>query len=117
MDVFALARSIQKHVARLKSVGYSHPPVHGVGRDEGVFAAFTVSDNEGDKVEVIVRELTTDEELERVRSFKEQVKNAFLAGWWVNAATPGEEGTGDKAYFDGAAEADWQEFWKKGATR
>lgn len=27
MHLFQLARSLQKHVARLKSVGYSHPPI------------------------------------------------------------------------------------------
>ena len=40
----------------------------------------------------------------------EAVRGAFIAGWWVNAATPGEDGAGDKAYFDGCAEVDWQDY-------
>lgn len=37
---------------------------------------------------------------------------AFMAGWWINAAEP--EDAQRRAYFDGCAERDWQEYQSTG---
>lgn len=58
LDAFGLARSIQKHVKRLKSAGYSHPPIL-----DGERASFLVGDKTGRRYEVSVREISIDEEL------------------------------------------------------
>lgn len=58
LDAFGLARSIQKHVKRLKSAGYSHPPIL-----DGERASFRVGDKTGRRYEVSVREISIDEEL------------------------------------------------------
>lgn len=39
-----------------------------------------------------------------------RLREAFRAGWWVNAATPGESGAGCQEYFDRCEEVDWQAF-------
>lgn len=59
IDAFGLARSIQKHVKRLKSAGYSHPPIL-----DGEVASFRVTTN-GRRFEVSVREISIEEELGR----------------------------------------------------
>ena len=59
LDAFGWARSIQKHVKRLKSAGYSHPPI----LDDEV-ASFRVT-TDGRRFEVIVREISIEEELGR----------------------------------------------------
>lgn len=51
-DAFQLARSIQKHVKRLKSTGYSHPPISEYGE-----AWFTTILDDGRTLEVRVREI------------------------------------------------------------
>lgn len=62
IDAFWLARSIQKHVKRVKSAGYSHPPI--IDDDEA--ASFRVT-TQGRRFEVRVREISLDEELEEAR--------------------------------------------------
>lgn len=56
IDAFWLARSIQKHVKRLKSAGYSHPPIHN-----GEGASFRVT-TQGRRFEVTVREISIEED-------------------------------------------------------
>lgn len=41
------------------------------------------------------------------------IRLAFMAGWWVNAATPGVDGAGSREYFEGCAESDWQEYQRQ----
>lgn len=60
LDAFGLARSIQKHVKRLKTAGYSHPPIL-----DGEVASFRVGDGHGRKYEVTVREISIEEEFGR----------------------------------------------------
>ena len=57
LDSFWLARSIQKHVKRLKTAGYSHPPILN-----GEVASFRVT-ADGRRFEVTVREISIGEEL------------------------------------------------------
>lgn len=63
INSFWLARSIQKHVKRLKSAGYSHPPIFN-----GEGASFRVSNHNGDRFEVIVRPVSIEEELNVIRN-------------------------------------------------
>jgi len=68
LDGWALARSIQKHVRRLKSAGYSHPPIV---TDECAYFDVTTH---GRKYRVTVQERTVDDELREAREWCEQNK-------------------------------------------
>jgi hypothetical protein len=57
LGAFQLARSLHKHVKRLKSVGYSHPPICQNDR-----AWFRATLHDGRRLEVSVRVITLEEE-------------------------------------------------------
>lgn len=62
-DLWSIARSIQKHCKRVASMGYSHPPVtHEVG------ASFRITTAQGRRFEVVVREVSCEEEIEQAKA-------------------------------------------------
>ena len=63
--VLFLGRSIQKHVRRLKTFDYSHPPIM-----DGGDAVFRVM-KDGRTFRVTVHEVSLDEELDAARAFAE----------------------------------------------
>jgi hypothetical protein len=60
-DLWSIARSIQKHCKRILSMGYSHPPTKAPETGDPVFRITTP---QGRRFEVIVREVSVEEEIE-----------------------------------------------------